>query len=312
MARVLCVSSFPAQRVREALGRSDLVVESGVPPWSGDDVVALLAFEAVSVVELAQLPSLRVVATPSVGFDHIAVDAATERGVWVCNVPDYCVEEMADHALALLLALARGVVALDRSVAGGDWDYRAAGVLQRISDLRLGVIGFGRIGRALAARGSALGMEVSAFDPFLADDEIAAAGVRPRPLEDLLATSTAISLHAPLTEATRGLIGQAELELLPLGALVVNAARAPLLDARAALAALESGHLGGLALDVLDVEPPTPEAKAPSSPRLVVTPHAGWYSEQAEETVFWRTVESVAEALAGDTPKSAVNAPVRR
>ena len=105
MARVLCDSSFPPERVREALALPDVVVEVAAPPWAGDDVVALVSFEPVSAEELEQLPALRVVATPSVGFDHIDVAAATAQGVWVCNVPDYCVEEMADHALALLLAL---------------------------------------------------------------------------------------------------------------------------------------------------------------------------------------------------------------
>ena len=311
MPRVLCDSSFPPDRVRQALALPDLVVEVAAPPWAGDDVVALVSFEPVSADELAQLPALRLVATPSVGFDHIDVAAATAQGVWVCNVPDYCVEEMADHALALLLALVRGIVALDRSVAAGLWDYAAAGALQRVSDVRVGVIGFGRIGRALATRALALGMEVSAHDPLLTDDDVVAAGVRPLRLDELLASSTAISLHAPLTAETRGLIGAAELAQLPEGAFVVNVARAPLLDVRAALEALESGHLGGLALDVLDVEPPTSAAKAPSSSRLVVTPHAGWYSEHAEEIVFERTVESVRDVLAGRTPRGAVNSPVR-
>ena len=272
------------------------MVEVSAPPWAGDDVVALVSFEPVSAEELERLPALRVVATPSVGFDHIDVAAATARGVWVCHVPDYCVEEMADHALALLLALMRGIVELDRSVAAGRWDYAAAGALQRVSDVRLGVIGYGRIGRAFASRALALGMEVSAHDPLLADEEIAATGVQPRSLDELLASSTAVSLHAPLTAETRGLIGAAELAQLPEGAFVVNVARAPLLDTQAALEALESGHLGGLALDVLDVEPPTPAAKAPSASRLVVTPHAGWYSEHAEELVFERTLESVRDA----------------
>jgi D-3-phosphoglycerate dehydrogenase len=218
---------------------------------------------------------------------------------------------MADHALALLLSLVRGIVALDRSVAAGLWDYAAAGALQRVSDVRVGVIGFGRIGRAFATRTLALGMEVSAYDPLLTDVVVVAAGVRPLRLDELLASSTALSLHAPLTTETRGLIGAAELAQLPEGAFVINVARAPLLDVRAALEALESRHLGGLALDVLDVEPPTSAAKAPSSSRLVVTPHAGWYSEHAEKIVFERTVESVRDVLAGRTPRGAVNSPVR-
>jgi D-3-phosphoglycerate dehydrogenase / 2-oxoglutarate reductase len=305
MARVLCDSSFPVERTREVVGRHE--VDVGSSPWSGDDVVGLLSFEPVTGDDLDRLPALEVIATPSVGFDHVDVEAATRRGVWVCNVPDYCVDEMADHALALLLALVRGVVELDRSVRAGRWDYEVAGPLVRVSDVRLGVIGFGRIGRAVASRARVLGMDVSAHDPLVADAEIAAAGVQPAALEELLRSSTAVSVHAPLTEATRGLVGADELALLPEGAFVVNAARAGLVDTSALLDALAAGRLGGVALDVLDVEPPE---RAPQAGRLIVTPHAGWYSERAREEVFRRAAESVRDVLEGRRPRDAVNEPL--
>lgn len=309
MTRVLCDASFPLERVQELL-QAD--VETGAPPWSGDDVVGLLSYEPVNADDIARLPALRVIATPSVGFDHLDVDAATDRGVWVCNVPDYCVDEMADHALALLLALVRGVVELDRSVRNGGWDHEVAGPLRRIADIRLGVIGFGRIGRALATRARALGMDVTAHDPVVSDDEIASAGARPATLEELLERSDAISVHAPLTPETRGLIGADELSCLPRGALVVNASRAALVDTDALLQALDDGHLAGVALDVLDVEPPTQDAPAPSAPRLVVNPHAGWYSPEAEEAALWRAIESVHDVLEGREPRDAVNRPSPR
>jgi D-3-phosphoglycerate dehydrogenase len=300
------------EQVRGVLARAGLEVESGSPPWSGDDVVALLSFEPVRADDVGRLPSLEVIATPSVGFDHIDVAAATERGIWVCNVPDYCVEEMADHALALLLALVRGVVELDRSVRDGGWDHEVAGPLQRISDVRLGVVGFGRIGRALASRALALGIDVTVFDPFVADEELVAAGVRAASLHELLSTSTAISVHAPLTPATQGLIGAGEIALLPPGAFVVNVSRAALVDTKALVRALEEGRLGGVALDVLDVEPPSPAAPAPEAARLVVNPHAGWYSERAESAVFARAAESVQDVLEGRRPRGAVNEPRSR
>jgi D-3-phosphoglycerate dehydrogenase len=309
MLRVLCDTSFPLEQARELLAGSGVSVESSAPQWSGDDVVGLLSWEPVTAADIGRLPSLRVIATPSVGVDHLDVEAATGSGVWVCNVPDYCVDEMADHALTLLLSLVRGVVELDRNVRAGGWDHEAAGPLRRVSDVKLGVIGFGRIGRALASRARALGMKVCAHDPFLAPDEFAAAGVRAASLDELLESSTAISLHAPLTPETRGLLGARELELLPEGAYVVNVSRAGLVDTGALLEALENGHLGGVALDVLDVEPPTPDSAAPVDPRLVVTPHAGWYSEQAEEAVFRRAAESVRDVLEGRKPRGAVNEP---
>lgn len=307
MARVLCDPSFPLERAREVLAALEVETETSSPPWSGEDVVALLSFERVTAADIDRLPSLRVIATPSVGFDHVDVDAATRRGVWVCNVPDYCIEEMADHALALLLALVRGVVELDRNVRAGGWDYDSAGPLRRLSDVRLGVIGFGRIGRTVAARARALGMEVAAHDPLVADEEIAAAGIRPLGLRELFGSSTAISVHAPLTAETRCLVGAHELALLPRGAHVVNVSRAGLVDTDALLEALGEGRLGGAALDVLEVEPPSAEAPAPAAPRLVVNPHAGWYSPEAERTVNRRAAESVRDVLEGRRPQDAVN-----
>jgi D-3-phosphoglycerate dehydrogenase len=305
MARVLCDATFPLETARAVLPGAEVAG----PPWSGDDVVGLLSFDAVTSSDLDRLPSLRVIATPSVGYEHLDVEAASRRGVWVCNVPDYCVDEMADHALALLLSLVRGVVELDRSVRAGGWSHAAAGELGRISDVRLGVIGFGRIGRALAARARALGMDVSAHDPFVPNAEIDAEGVRPGALEELLESSSAVSLHVPLSDETQGLIGARELALLPEGAFFVNVSRAALVDTPALLDALRRGHLGGVALDVLDIEPPVPAAPAPEAPRLVVTPHAGWYSERAKEVVFRRAAESVRDVLEGRPPRSAVNVP---
>lgn len=307
LARVLCEASLPVEHVREVLAGLDVSVEPSAPPWNDGEAVGLVAFEVLGASDLAELPSLRVVAVPGVGVDRVDVDAATRRGVWVCNVPDYCVEEMADHALALLLALARGVVELDRNVREGRWEHDAAGLLRRLSDLRLGVIGFGRIGRALAARSLALGMDVCAYDPVVPEDEIAAVGVRAATLSELLERSTAVSLHAPLTPETSGLLGRSELALLPDGAYVVNVSRGGLVDLEALLEELESGRLGGVALDVLEAEPPSADSPAPAAPRLVVTPHAGWYSEQAEEAVYRRAAESVRDVLEGRRPRGAVN-----
>jgi D-3-phosphoglycerate dehydrogenase len=311
VARVLCDPSVSVERVRAVLESSGIAVEPSAPPWSGDDVVGLVSWAPVTAADLERLASLRVIATPSVGVDHVDVETATRRGVWVCHVPDYCVNEMADHALALLLALVRGVVELDRSVRAGVWSASAAGALRRVSDVRLGVIGFGRIGRALARRALALDMDVGAHDPFVAEGEIVAEGIRPLGLDELLRTSSAISVHVPLTEETRGLIGADRLALLPDGAFVVNVSRGGLVDTPALLEALESERLGGVALDVLDIEPPTPAAPAPTAPRLIVNPHAGWYSERAEELVDRRAAESVLDVLQGRTPRGAVNDPAR-
>jgi D-3-phosphoglycerate dehydrogenase / 2-oxoglutarate reductase len=311
MRVVVADPGFRVDRVRKLLDGHALDVVSGGEPWAGDDVVALLIGTDVRVTadDLARLPALKIVASCSVGYDHVAYEEAERRGVWVCNVPDYCVEEVADHSLALLLGLLRGIVELDRSVRAGAWDWTAAGDLRRIRGTRLGLIGFGRIGRALAERGSAVGFDVSATDPAVSPEAIAAAGAKAASLDELLESCEAFSLHLPLTPETKGLIGAKELARMPRGSVLVDTARAELVDLDALLSALKSGHLGGAALDVLPSEPPTHERPAPSAPRLVVTPHAAWYSAEAEEAVYRRPVLSVRDVLEGREPGGAVNRP---
>jgi D-3-phosphoglycerate dehydrogenase / 2-oxoglutarate reductase len=302
---------FRVDRVRKLLHGHELDVVSGGEPWAGDDVVALLIGTDVRVTaeDLARLPALKIVASCSVGYDHVAYEEAERRGVWVCNVPDYCVVEVADHSLALLLGLLRGIVELDRSVRAGAWDWTAAGDLRRIHGTRLGVIGFGRIGRALAERASAVGFDVWATDPAVSPEAIAAAGAKAASLDELLESCEAFSLHLPLTPETKGLIGARELARMPRGSVLVDTARAEVVDLDALLKALKSGHLAGAALDVLPFEPPTRERPAPSAPRLVVTPHAAWYSAEAEEAVYRRPVLSVRDVLEGREPAGAVNRP---
>ena len=312
VGRVLvCDPHFPLDAVRELLAGLDVAVEPAPAPVSGADVVALLTGPDYPLREtdLRRLPRLRIVATSSVGYDHIDIAAAARRGAWVTNVPDYCIEEMADSTIALLLALLRGIVVLDRSVRSGEWDYAAAGELRRVTTTRLGVIGFGRIGRAVAARARALGLEVWATDPAVRDETVAAAGVTPAKLHDLLRSCNALSLHLPLTPETEGLVGERELALAPRGSVLVNTARARLVDQDALLRALATGQLAAAALDVLPVEPPTAEAPVPQAPNLIVTPHAAWYSREAEREVFRRPVLAVRAVLAGGVPADAVSGP---
>jgi D-3-phosphoglycerate dehydrogenase len=256
-----------------------------------DDVVAVLTIGVAVGAELfAQLPALRVVATATVGFDHIDIDAAEEHGVAVVSVPDYCTQEVADHALALLLGLVRGVVALDLDVRQGGWDAKAAGPLRTLAELRVGIVGLGRIGGALATRLLALGAEVWAHDVL----PVARDGVRFVELEELLAECDAVTLHVPLTRETRGLIGRPQIALMKPDALLVNTSRGAVVDVGAVLVALRAGRLGGAALDVLPQEPPP---VAPLAPNLVLTPHAAYYSEAAEERSARLAVARMREIL---------------
>jgi D-3-phosphoglycerate dehydrogenase / 2-oxoglutarate reductase len=305
---LVCDPSFPLDTLREILSPADVRIETTEAPWEGDDVVGLLVGPDYPVdrEDVERLPALRVVATCSVGYDHVDLEAAAARGVRVANVPDYCVEEMAESTVAMLLSLLRGIVVLDRSVWSGDWDYRTAGVLSRVSGTRVGVIGVGRIGRAVTERALALGMEVWASDPVVGADAIRQAGARAAELDELLAACRAVTLHVPLTPSTRHLLGRRELELMPGGAFLVNTARADLVDMDALAEALRSGRLGGAAFDVLPEEPP---ATLPDTPRLILTPHAAWYSEKTEREVYRRPALAVLDVLEGREPKDAVVMP---
>ena len=300
---------YPIEVVRELLNGAGVEVDAPSRPWAGDDVVGLLVDRPIGAADLDRLPALRVIATNSIGVDHIDLGAAARRGVWVCNVPDYCVDEVADTTIALLLALLRGSIVLDRSVRDGTWNDHAAGPLPRLNGFRLGVVGFGRIGQAVARRALALGFEVWATDPQVAASAIAGTGARPATFEELLRNCRAVTLHLALTPATRGLIGRRQLALMPPGSYLINTARGPLVDQAALLASLESGQLAGAALDVLEVEPPTPDHPAPQHPHLIVTPHAAWYSPQAELEVYRRATLAVRAVLEGRVPEGAVSAP---
>jgi len=256
-----------------------------------EDVVGVLTVgELVGAELFAQLPALRVVATATVGFDHIDVAAAEEHGVAVVSVPDYCTQEVADHALALLLGLVRGVVTLDRAVRRGGWDAKAAGPLRTLAELRVGIVGLGRIGGAVATRLLALGVEVWAHDVL----PVARNGVRFVELEKLLTECDAVTLHVPLTRETRGLIGRAQIASMKRDAVLVNTSRGAVVDVMAVLEALRAGRLGGAALDVL---PQVPPMVALLAPNLVLTPHAAYYSEAAEERAVLLAVARMREIL---------------
>ena len=257
-----------------------------------EDVVAVLTMPEQAVGEglMAQLPALRVVGTASVGFDHVDIEAAERRGVAVVSVPDYCTEEVADHTLALLYALLRGVVALDRSVARGDWDAKAAGALRTLAGLHVGIVGLGRIGGAVATRLLVLGAEVWATDVL----PVARDGVRFVELDELVAECDVVTLHVPLTNETRGLLGRSAIASMRPDALLVNTSRGGVVDVGAVLQALRGGRLGGAALDVLPQEPPP---MAPIAPNLIITPHAAYYSEAAEERSYRLCIARVRDVL---------------
>jgi D-3-phosphoglycerate dehydrogenase / 2-oxoglutarate reductase len=287
---------------------AEICVERAERLPEGDDIVGLLVGTEIPIgaPELAPLPALRVVAATATGYDHLDLAAITAAGAWATHCPGYCDDEVAETAIAFTVDLLRGVTLLDRSVRAGGYDYRDAPG-RRIAGAVLGIVGLGRIGRAVAWRAHALGMRVLATDPVI--DAAAAAPAKLVELEDLLAAADVVTLHALLSPQTEGLIGAEELALMRPDAYLVNCARAALVDHAALGEALRTGRLGGCALDVLPQEPPAPDEPALQWPRTLINPHSAWYSPQSGAAPYRMAAEAVAAVLDGREPVGVVARP---
>lgn len=274
----------------------------------GPEVVALLAPPEVRIDAsvVAALPDLRIVAATATGYDHLDLEAISAAGAWATHCPDYCTEEVAEHAIAFVLDLLRGVTLLDRSVRAGAWDVYAAAP-RRVSGAVLGIVGVGRIGREVARRGRALGMTVLGSDPAVASDALD--GIEMTSLTALLAQADVVTLHSQLIPGQSPLIGAAELAGMRPGAYLVNCARAGLIDRDALGAALRDGRLGGCALDVLAHEPPAGDEPELDWPRTLINPHAAWYSPTAATEPYRRAGEAVAAVLSGREPRDVLTRP---
>jgi D-3-phosphoglycerate dehydrogenase / 2-oxoglutarate reductase len=278
----------------------------------GDDVVGLLVCPGIKVgrPELERLPRLEAVATNSTGFENLDVEALAGAGVWCSNVSGYCTQEVAEHTIALVLAQLRGIVELDRDLRTGGW-YPYPVEPRRVGGSTLGVVGFGRIGRAVGERASSLGMHVLACDPMVAPEAIRAAGAEPVDLEEVLVRSDVVTLHCVVTKETRGLIDAKAIRSMRPGSVLVNCTRAALVDQDALGAALESGHLRGAAIDVFPVEPPGPDDPALGWPRTVLNAHAAWYSPEVALMPYDLAARDLAAALSGREPVYALARPRR-
>ena len=261
---------------------------------------------------IASLERCRVISRVGTGLDAIDIPAATARGIWVAYVPDYSVDEVSSHAVGLLLAHARGIPWLVESTRAGSWTHQVIAPRRRLRGQTLGLLGFGRIGQAVAAKARGLGLEIIVHDPFLDDQVIAGGGARPVDRETLLRESDYLSLHVPLTDANRRFLDAQALALMKPTAFVINTARGGLVDEEALLNAVQSGQIAGAALDVLTVEPPAPDHPLLHEPRIIITPHTGWYSEDANHDVRVRASEEVVRVLRGERPRCPVNEIIAR
>ncbi len=270
----------------------------GVARLAGDTDALLNTYLPITDDLLAQLPACRIVARYGIGVDNVDLAAAQRRGVVVTHVPDSSVEEVAVHALGVVLSLTRGRRVGGRVVAAGGWGLEGLRPIRRLSTQRIGLVGFGRIARRLAGHLTSLGCDLVVHDPFVRPGP----GVPPLvPLGELLGGCDAVSLHAPLTPQTRGLIGAAELALMRPDAVLINTSRGPLVDVDALIEALRAGRIRAAALDVLDVEPPAGRIPA-DLPNLLVTPHMAYYSEEAIAESQRKAATQVVKVLTGGEP----------
>ncbi len=256
---------------------------------------------------IAAAPRCKIIARLGIGLDNIDLAAATRRGIVVTNVPDYCVIEVAEHALALLLAFSRKVTFYHQETKSGRYNLQAGPTLRRIEGQTLGIIGLGNIGRRLAEKAVSLRLHVLTTGRTTKSHQELPPGVTWCEREELLSHSDYISLHLPLTPETKHLIGAAQFAKMKPSAYLINTARGGLIDHAALAAALQSGRLAGAALDVQEPEPPDLSQPPFNDPRVIVTPHAAFVSVESLENLRSRTARQVATRLQGGVPESVVN-----
>jgi len=272
---------------------------------SEDDVIAhgggcraiLLQYAPITDRVLAQLPDLGIVSRIGAGYDTIDTAACERHGVWLANSPDYGVGEVATHALALALASIRNIVGYHRDIGAGKWDFMSSGPLRRPSELTLGIVGLGRIGKRMAHVSRNVFKRVVAYDPYLIDGDFPPYVDRIRSLASLAGQSDLVSLHTPLTAETRGMIDAGFFAAAKRGLALVNTSRGAVVRISDLVDALDSGIVAGAALDVLPVEPVPRESPLISDPRVILTPHAAFFSVEAEKELRHKAAQNIVSWL---------------
>lgn len=294
----------PAKKALAGLDPEYRMAKSSSP----DDILAvardadaiLVTYAKLNGDLLRQLTRCRAIGRFGLGVDNIDLPAAKERGIAVNYVPDYCLREVSDHAMTLLLTLARKITFSNKLVQSGRWEVPPIVPLHRIEGRVLGLIGFGNIPRALAPKAQSFGLKVCTYDPYVSEAALKSTGVESVSFDELLARSDFISVHAPLQPATRGLLNAKAFAKMKKGAFVINTARGPLIDEAALVEALDSGRLGGAALDVVATEPLPKDAALLGRDNVILTPHTAFYSIEALEELQTKCASDVARVLSGE------------
>ncbi|RFB12644.1 C-terminal binding protein [Bacillus sp. HNG] len=261
---------------------------------------------------IESLTNCQVITRYGVGVNTIDLEAATEKGICVANVPDYCMDEVSDHALALILSWVRKVVVANQQVKIGNWDFKVTRPIHRLRNQTLGLVGFGRIPQSLAEKAKPLGLTIIASDPYFPADEAKRKGVTLVSLETLVEESDIISVHAPLTPDTKGMLGKEQFARMKKKPLIINTSRGPVIDESALVEGLERGQVAGAALDVVEEEPIDAHHPFLSMDQVILTPHVAWYSEEAEAEMRTKAAVGVMDVLIEKKyPKYLVNKEVK-
>ncbi|MDR5673825.1 C-terminal binding protein [Halalkaliarchaeum sp. AArc-GB] len=318
MAKILVTDyNFPDLSIEQDLANRAGVELEGAQARSPEEIIEaaegadglLVQYGEVTEEVFEARPEIQVVGRYGIGVDSVDLDAATEHGVSVVNVPSYCLDEVSTHAMALILGCVRKVALFDREITGGTWDWNQGKPIHRLTEQTLGLAGFGEIPQTLARKAEAFGLDVIAYDPYLSAEEIAEHGARKVDFDELLAGSDVLSVHVPLTDETQELFDAAAFEQMRDHAFIVNTARGAVIDTGALAEALETGELAGAGLDVLPEEPPE---NSPLIDRddVILTPHVAWYSEDSLAELRRTVTEDVIGVLNGDGPMNLVNTDV--
>jgi D-3-phosphoglycerate dehydrogenase len=273
-----------------------------------DAVAVVLIARKLDAEIIGAMERCKVILTLSVGYDCVDVEAATEKLIPVCNTPAYCTDEVSNHAITLILALARKIHLIVPKSREAVWDYKYTKQIFNFRHKTLGIIGLGRVGRALVPKAKGFGMKVSAYDPYVENDIFALLGVeRKYELEDLLQEADYISIHAPLTPETNHMIDAQALAKMKKTAIIVNTARGPIIDEGALCSALDAGTIAAAGIDVLEKEPPAADNPLLAKQNALVTPHVAWYSEESFEADMVDGMDELERILKGKRPRFIVN-----
>ncbi|MBG9586647.1 C-terminal binding protein [Cytobacillus firmus] len=249
---------------------------------------------------IESLENAKVISRYGVGVNTIDLDAANEKGITVANVPDYGMEEVSNHALALLLSWARKVTLLNNEVKKGNWDFKACVPIHRFTNQTVGVLGFGRIPRRFIEKVKPLGFKLAAYDPFVSAEDMASAGVQKMELDEIISEADYLSVHVPLIKDTFHLLNADRFSQMKKNAVIINTARGPIIDEKALIEALENGIIAGAALDVAEEEPISIDSPLLYMDNVIITPHSAWYSEEAMVELRQKAAKNIVQVLKGE------------